>query len=124
VTRWSYAAGDCVLWVRPDSEAEPPNPPLRPFDFWECRAGDEITIPASRAEWPTSLNALHDLDPPTVWRVQPGDWVAWIGVRPKANARNPAYPTVLTLRRCQADQLAIREPADLEPEGAPCSPPR
>jgi hypothetical protein len=126
--RWPCRRGDFLMWLGYRDILSGPEA-LQCFDFWEMQAGHHITI-TNRLEdlppWfelhPTEVcGSLADkmmaklregykpaepMDGPNIWRLKPGDRLAWVGVdRPE----RASVGGVLAIVDCRECALAIGE---------------
>jgi hypothetical protein len=133
--RWPCREGDFIIWFRWTDVFAVPR--VQVLDFWALHDGDAVTItnrtadlPAWFALHPTEVQGLLALemgerlrrgyqpleivDGPNLWRLQPGDRVAWLG------GSRPGYPArddVLALLDFRESALAAGEssrPRELE----------
>ena len=133
--RWSGRRGDLVVWLRP------PNPLLSNekaasfLDIWELIDGDSVLITNRLEDLPTwfqlhpsevcnslafqflrdvggRLPADEPMEVANVWRVLPGDCVAWIGPsRPTVQAQGH----ILELAAFHVSAAVIGQPQTLDP---------
>jgi hypothetical protein len=98
-------AGDYLLWIR----CEDPlcNPELAIADFWEFHEGDRLLITNREEDYPATLEQLED-GGPSLWKVLPGDRLAWVGWRPHSNEHTP---TLIALINCLGEGYVYGEPA-------------
>jgi hypothetical protein len=90
------SAGDFLVWVRcPNPSSDPPEVVIP--DFWEFREGDRLLITNREEDYPASVEQMEE-GGPSLWKVLPGDRLAWVGWRGKANERQA---TLVALVNCQ-----------------------
>jgi hypothetical protein len=85
--RRSPNAGDFLLWVRcANSLCNPPE--FVVVDFWEFREGDSLLITNREEDYPVPLEDMEE-GGPSLWKVLPGDRIAWSGWRAEDEASKP-----------------------------------
>jgi hypothetical protein len=80
-------ARDYLLWIRcanPLSKATE----FILVDFWEFRDGDRLLITNQEQDFPASVKDMEE-GGPSLWKVRPGDRLAWSGLRVEGNVNTP-----------------------------------
>lgn len=136
-TRWSFRAGDYLLWVAHKGFAALRSRNIEDqfdiADLWEMKNGDFVTITNRHEDLPSwftlhpletagaaaywmqkKLNAGYKpsepIDGPNIWRIMSGARLVWVGVsRPDIDAEDG----ILGLMSFHTNALVIGEPFDL-----------
>jgi hypothetical protein len=105
--RYSPNASDYLLWVRctnPFCSA----PEFTIVDFWEFHEGDKLLITNREEDYPATAEQMEEGSVPFLWKVMPGDRLAWVGWRRAPS--NERHPTVVALVDCRHKGYVYGEP--------------
>jgi hypothetical protein len=100
------SGGDYLLCIRCNNPFS-----IRPefgiVDSWEFRGGDRLLITNREEDHPASAEQMRE-GGPSLWKILPGDCLAWVGWRWLANERKA---TLVALVNCQQEGYVYGEPA-------------
>jgi hypothetical protein len=103
------------LWARFGGFPTADTGAYRPHDYWALAEGDKVLLTGRPTDVPPDY---RDLDAPFIWRLEPGDRVAWIGVRGKHGSSDQVHQRIM-VADCAASSIVVREsshalPSDLK----------
>ncbi len=100
------SGGDYLMCVRCNNPFGNP-PEFRIVDFWEFHEGDRLLITNREEDYPAAAEQM-EAGGPSLWKVLPGDRIAWVGWRCQSIEREP---TLVALVNCQHEGYVYGEPA-------------